>query len=144
MLICSGTGAMAIYPLLFHRLRPDAIILATGAAFSLLVCQLANVSEKDTDSLNHARQVASSNQIKSEAISILEVPASGGILFPLLNDPDLKVDFTMCNSPFFSSSEEMQRGIELKIDQPHAVSPLLASTRRGLADVRLLVRLITS
>jgi methyltransferase len=127
--MCSGTGAMAIYPLLFHRLRPDAILLATGAAFSLLVCQPADVSEKDTDSLNHARQVVSSNQIKSEAISILEVPTTGGILFPLLNDPDLKVDFTMCNPPFFASSEEMQRGIELKVDQPHAVCPLHSSTR---------------
>jgi len=26
----SGTGAMAIYPILLQRLRPKAIILATG------------------------------------------------------------------------------------------------------------------
>jgi hypothetical protein len=29
-LIASGTGAMAIYPILLHRLRPKASIIATG------------------------------------------------------------------------------------------------------------------
>jgi len=29
-LMISGTGAMAIYPILLHRLRPESIILATG------------------------------------------------------------------------------------------------------------------
>jgi methyltransferase len=67
------------------------------------------------------------NNIETEAISILEVPQPGGILFPLLNDPNLKVNMTMCNPPFYASDEEMQKGVDLKVDGPHAVRPALLS-----------------
>ena len=82
------------------------------------------MTEKDDESLIHARQILSTNNITSEAISVLEVPLSAGILFPLLQDKELKVDLTMCNPPFYSSSEELQAGVDLKADGPHAVCPL--------------------
>lgn len=66
------------------------------------------------------------NKISPESISVLELPPTGGILFPLLDDKDLQVDMTMCNPPFYSSSEELQQGVDMKEDGPHAVhSPLL-------------------
>jgi methyltransferase len=85
------------------------------------------MTEKDNDSLHHAREVLATNRIGPEAISILEVPQPGGILFPLLDDPNLKVDMTMCNPPFYASDEEMQKGVDLKLEGPHAVRPALLS-----------------
>jgi len=63
------------------------------------------------------------NKIGPEIISILEVPQSGGILFPLLDEPKLEVDTTMCNPPFYASDEEMQEGVSFKLEGPHAVCP---------------------
>ena len=82
------------------------------------------------------------NKIDPESISVLEVPPTGGILFPLLDDKDLQVDITMCNPPFYSSSEELQLGVDLKEDGPHAVRPPLLSKR--IADSRLQVVRTTS
>ena len=79
------------------------------------------------------------NKIDPKSISVLEVPPTGGILFPLLDDKDLQVDMTMCNPPFYSSSEELQQGVELKEDGPHAVRPFTSTTTK--ADSRLQVAL---
>jgi len=96
------------------------------------------MAEKDNDSLLHAKEVLATNKIGPENISILEVPQSGGILFPLLDNSELEVDMTICNPPFYASNEEMQKGVELKTDGPHAVC-LSPTNLVSKTDERLLV-----
>jgi 23S rRNA A1618 N6-methylase RlmF len=86
--------------------------------------------------------VLATNEIDPKSISVLEVPPTGGILFPLLDDKDLQVDMIMCNPPFYSSSEELQQGVEMKEDGPHAVRPRPLSKRN--TDSRLQVARNTS
>lgn len=85
----------------------------------------------------HAREVLATNKMDPKSISVLEVPPYGGILFPLLNDKALQVDMIMCNPPFYSSSEELQQGVELKEEGPHAVRPSFLFMRG--TDIRLQV-----
>jgi 23S rRNA A1618 N6-methylase RlmF len=81
--------------------------------------------------------VLATNYIDPKSISVLKLPPNGGILFPLLDDKDLQVDMTMCNPPFYSSSEELQQGVELKEEGPHAVRPSFLFMRG--TDIRLQV-----
>lgn len=119
-----GTGHVAIYPLLLHRLRPEAAVCG---------------SEIDEVSLEHARGVLEKNGIRpvpvfdaaesvsgqAEAVQGESTPHSdkpeteagsatpGGItLLPacpdgsLLSHPIYPLRFTLCNPPFFASEEE--------------------------------------
>ncbi|OCF38557.1 hypothetical protein I317_07667 [Kwoniella heveanensis CBS 569] len=110
-----GTGASAIYPILLHRLRPEAHITAT---------------ELDQVSYDHARCVLTSNTIPSSSVAIRKSPVAEPIFFPLLelaHGQDSKErgethqwDLTICNPPFFGSEEEMQEGQDLKEQVAHA------------------------
>ncbi|WWD17985.1 hypothetical protein CI109_102431 [Kwoniella shandongensis] len=99
-----GTGAVAIYPLLLHRLRPSCEVIAT---------------EIDDTSYVHALSVFETNNIPSSSISIQKSPAPDPIFFPLLHSDD-SFDVTICNPPFFGSEEEMRHGQELKAQGSHA------------------------
>lgn len=102
-----GTGATAIYPILLARLRPDSRIVAT---------------EIDESSYRHAKATLEKNNISSSSISILKSPTPDPILFPLLQSKGNceEWDFTICNPPFFASTQEMLQGMELKDRQAHA------------------------
>lgn len=100
-----GTGHVAIYPLLLHRLRPDAHILAT---------------ELDPFSLQHARETVAAN---SAGGSVTVVQAPEGRIFPItpVSEEDAlsgaeteEYAFTMCNPPFFGSAEQVVASRELK------------------------------
>ncbi|OWZ61579.1 hypothetical protein AYX15_06227 [Cryptococcus neoformans] len=102
-----GTGATAIYPILLSRLRPDSRIVAT---------------EIDESSYNHAKATLEKNNIPPSSITILKSPTPDPILFPLweCKGKSEDWDFTICNPPFFASSQEMLQGMEQKDRQAHA------------------------
>ncbi|WWD09200.1 hypothetical protein V865_007322 [Kwoniella europaea PYCC6329] len=100
-----GTGATAIYPILLHRLRPNARITAT---------------EIDQVSHEHSLSVLSQNLISISSINVLRAPFSGPILFPILDDEVQEWDLTICNPPFFGSEEEIREGQEGKELGAHA------------------------
>ncbi|WVW82082.1 hypothetical protein I302_104087 [Kwoniella bestiolae CBS 10118] len=100
-----GTGATAIYPILLHRLRPDAQITAT---------------ELDELSYNHSLSVLSQNSIPSSSINAVHAPSAEPILFPILDNEREEWDLTICNPPFFGSEEEMKEGQEGKELGAHA------------------------
>lgn len=104
-----GTGHVAIYALLLSRLRPDAEIVAT---------------ELDAVSLEHARATVTANS----AGKVTVLPAPEAHLFPfssptLSEEDDLNgaaeardeyFTFTMCNPPFFSSTDDAAASRDLK------------------------------
>jgi methyltransferase len=98
-------------------------------------------AECDQDSLKHSQAVLEKNNIPSSAIKLLEAPAKGQILFPLL---DTNVDITMCNPPFYASRQEMEEGMDIKAVGPHA-APTASSneliTRGG--EVAFISQMIT-
>nr|ODO02552.1 hypothetical protein L204_01289 [Cryptococcus depauperatus CBS 7855] len=100
-----GTGAIAIYPILLHRIRPEAEITAT---------------EIDDISYEHALKTLKTNDISSPFIKIQKALSLNPVLFPLLQDVDGEQDIVMCNPPFFGSVQEMEQGMELKERIPHA------------------------
>lgn len=126
-----GTGHVAIYALLLHRLHPDASIIAT---------------ELDPISLAHARATVTANGA-GEKVSVVEAPE--GRIFPfstpkppiseeeafngsaLLSEdkassstepPDMDdyYAFTMCNPPFFASADDVAASRALKSASPSA------------------------
>ncbi|ORY33763.1 hypothetical protein BCR39DRAFT_519100 [Naematelia encephala] len=99
-----GTGASVIYPLLLHRLRPKAQIVAT---------------EINDISFQHAQSILSTNNIQPSSISLLKAAPNEPILFPLM-DQDITFDIMICNPPFFASMDEMQEGSEAKAGPAHA------------------------
>ena len=111
----SGTGHVAIYPLLLHRTKPDAIVYATGESRMAHPTRLT--PECDEESLKHSQAVLDKNGIPPSAIKLLQAPPKGRILFPLLDTP---VDITMCNPPFYASRQEMEEGMDIKAVGPHA------------------------
>ncbi|RSH78632.1 uncharacterized protein EHS24_002361 [Apiotrichum porosum] len=91
-----GTGHVAIYALLLHRLRADAHIYA---------------SELDPTSLAHATHVVAANGAAA-AITLLPGCTDGYSLLAWLGTPSIpattasRLSFTLCNPPFFASDAE--------------------------------------
>ncbi|KAI0050187.1 S-adenosyl-L-methionine dependent methyltransferase [Auriscalpium vulgare] len=98
-----GTGASAIYPLLGCRSSPSWRFVGTDD-LSIVSAQ-ANV---ESNGLSHR-------------IDIVRAQPGGPIFLPLLQDSDVPFDFTMCNPPFYSSSEEVTASAEAKEYTPNAV-----------------------
>lgn len=86
-----GTGHVAIYPLLLHRLRPEAHVVG---------------SEIEPTSLAHARKQVERNSTPAAAVEIKGVPEDSTLLGHL-KDQD-SWSFTMCNPPFFASLAEAE------------------------------------
>ncbi|KAF9260061.1 S-adenosyl-L-methionine dependent methyltransferase [Marasmius fiardii PR-910] len=99
-----GTGASAIYPLLGCRLEPS---------WSFVVTELDDLSE------SHAQKNVRANNL-SDRVRIMKATATGPILIPL-SDPSQNFYFTMCNPPFYSSTEDVVRSSEAKEFGPSAV-----------------------
>lgn len=130
-----GTGHVAIYALLLHRLRPDAEVVAT---------------ELDPLSLAHARATVAANCASpappsSSAPSPNSPPTTGPLkgrvtvlsapddrIFPLLPSGATEYTFMMCNPPFFSSAEEVAASRQLKAGRAPAAPT--ASANEEITD----------
>ncbi|KAJ3509965.1 hypothetical protein NMY22_g16120 [Coprinellus aureogranulatus] len=134
--VCSGTGASAIYPLLCCTRNPTWQMLATEIDSTSLACAQRNVSANALDgrihvSLATAPSSSSSSPSSSESSASSPhtshsptsapsesesygSPPSSKIFGPLFADPHLRVDFTMCNPPFYSSAGEIKSSKEEK------------------------------
>ncbi|KAF2101529.1 hypothetical protein NA57DRAFT_33934 [Rhizodiscina lignyota] len=101
-----GTGASAIYPLLFCASRPSYRLGATDIDLPSLTSAAKNISLNDL----------------SSRIRLLET-TSADPLIPLDGLSIEHADFTICNPPFYSSVEEMQAAFtgEGKSKPPSAV-----------------------
>ncbi|KAJ7634629.1 S-adenosyl-L-methionine dependent methyltransferase [Roridomyces roridus] len=97
-----GTGASAIYPLLSCKLDADWSFIATDV---------------DEVSLRYARSNVERNGL-GDRIQILATTAEAPIFAALR---DRRVDFTMCNPPFYSSHQEVAASAEAKEFEPNAV-----------------------
>ncbi|KAL7423922.1 hypothetical protein Q5752_001507 [Cryptotrichosporon argae] len=99
-----GTGHVAIYALLMHRLRPACQVIAT---------------ELDEASFGHARRTLADNRIEAASIDVRRATDDGRILQPVFDD-DERYAFTVCNPPFFQSADEEAEGASFKAEPPSA------------------------
>lgn len=98
-----GTGASCIYPLLGCRISPSWSFIATEIDPLSYDCASDNVASNGLQSRIHLHKVVSREPILS----------------PLLGSDAF--DFTMCNPPFYSSREEMEKSAAEKEFSPSAV-----------------------
>ncbi|GAA6007446.1 hypothetical protein JCM11491_004166 [Sporobolomyces phaffii] len=135
-----GTGASCIYPLLLHRLiqrlelpsnHPCVSALATSEVdFKLLATEI------DSDSFKVAAENVRKNSCR-DRIQVCKVESSNGhvcepeligkpLLTRELRDGEVlkrinRIDFVMCNPPFYSSAQEMEQSAREKDLEPFAV-----------------------
>lgn len=98
-----GTGASCIYPLLACAQRPDWRFFATDV---------------DTASLQSARDNVARNSLEDRIRVVTRSPDD-----PLVftgDDPSSSLDFTMCNPPFYASTDEMTASASAKKQPPHS------------------------
>ncbi|KAI0283555.1 hypothetical protein BC826DRAFT_920462 [Russula brevipes] len=100
-----GTGASAIYPLIACRLSPNWHFVATDIDEEALISAQANI---DRNGL-------------SERITLLRADPTGPIMLPLIQSPAASFDFSMCNPPFYSSTEDATQSAAVKELLPNAV-----------------------
>ncbi|KAJ5191360.1 uncharacterized protein N7498_010345 [Penicillium cinerascens] len=96
-----GTGCCSIYPLLGCRLRPQWKFLAT---------------EIDENNARTAEQNVKLNKLESRVQIVRTDPKDS--LFPLNKFGQKRIDFTICNPPFYASHEEMTQSAEFKSEKP--------------------------
>lgn len=121
-----GTGSIAVYPMLLHRLRPAARIIATGPSTPPAYLSIADSSmEIDPVSFSHAQAVFQANSIPTTTIDILCPSAEDKVLFPLFQESSDGANIVICNPPFFSSKEDMRASQALKADGAPAVRLVL-------------------
>jgi 23S rRNA (adenine1618-N6)-methyltransferase len=101
-----GTGASAIYPILALKTRPSWYMCATDI---------------DERSLTYAKKNLQVNGLEPRAQVLLTEPSDP--LIPLSALGFEKLDFTMCNPPFFSTEEEMNNSLQGKgkNDKPRSI-----------------------
>ncbi|KAH9833054.1 S-adenosyl-L-methionine dependent methyltransferase [Rhodofomes roseus] len=109
-----GTGASAIYPLLGCQSNVHWRFVATDI---------------DGKSLHYAQLNIHGNNLQSR-MKLVKSEPGGPILrhvltttlqSPSLSTTEMSFDFTMCNPPFYSSKDDVQRSAEAKEYQPNAV-----------------------
>ncbi|BGP19882.1 hypothetical protein JCM10213v2_008013 [Rhodosporidiobolus nylandii] len=112
-----GTGASCIYPLLAVRtLAPTA-----SGAFSASPAPLRMLAtDIDARSLSFAKRNVELNELE-ERIRLFEVEQAGAIFPKEVVDSVERIDFTMCNPPFYSSDDEMASSLAAKELEPFAV-----------------------
>lgn len=107
-----GTGASAIYPILGIACFPHWNFTATDI---------------DSNSLDYAKNHIighpNNGTHLSDRVSLLHVDPNASFL----PDQETGLEFTMCNPPFYTSFEEMDRSASLKKLPANAVSALLSS-----------------
>ncbi|PWY90662.1 DUF890 domain protein [Aspergillus heteromorphus CBS 117.55] len=96
-----GTGCCSIYPLLGCSLRPHWRFVATDI---------------DDDNIQTARKTVSTNKLDS-CIEILQTDPKDD-LFPLSKLNVDRLDFTMCNPPFYASRDELVASADAKERPP--------------------------
>ncbi|KAK1779767.1 DUF890 domain-containing protein-containing protein [Copromyces sp. CBS 386.78] len=98
-----GTGASAIYPLLGCTQHPSWSFIATDI---------------DAHSLSYAQQNIALNSLESRIALLHRQPSQALIPFdcPLLIDK--RIDFTMCNPPFYSSPSDLLSSAAKKARPP--------------------------
>ncbi|KLO08027.1 hypothetical protein SCHPADRAFT_624344 [Schizopora paradoxa] len=100
-----GIGASAIYPLLACKLEPNWEFIGT---------------EIDELSQQSALKNISQNELSSR-IRVVKTSEHDPILLPLFQDDGVMYTFTMCNPPFYSSSDDVERSAEGKAFEPNGV-----------------------
>ena len=100
-----GTGSSAIYPLLGCSTRPSWNFIGT---------------ELDSKSFSYATQNVEANDLTSR-IRVHKISSSTDPLIPLDALGLDKVDFTMCNPPFFTSATDMTATHLTKSRSPSAI-----------------------
>ncbi|KAI0273225.1 hypothetical protein BGY98DRAFT_1090782 [Russula aff. rugulosa BPL654] len=100
-----GTGASTIYPLLACRLSPNWRFVATDIDSVSLASAQANINRNGL----------------SERITLLRGDTAGPVLLPLFKDTATSFDFSMCNPPFYASTEEATQSAAAKELLPNAV-----------------------
>jgi len=100
-----GTGSSAIYPLLGCSSRPSWHLIGT---------------ELDSRSFSYATQNVEANDLSSR-IQLHKVSSPSDPLIPLDALGVDKVDFTMCNPPFFTSTTDMTATHLTKSRSPSAI-----------------------
>ncbi|KAF8814968.1 S-adenosyl-L-methionine dependent methyltransferase [Phlegmacium glaucopus] len=104
-----GTGSTAIYPFLGCKLEPEWEFVATV--------------ELDNISYDCANENVSRNNMQSR-IRLAKATGEGSIFFTLERNPKSNFEFTMCNPPFYTSSEEVVQSTTSEKDlAPNAVCP---------------------
>lgn len=102
-----GTGASAVYPVLGVACFPQWRFFGTDI---------------DASSLAHAKQHIvehpENGSRLSDRISLLHVNPSD----PYIPSQEMAIEFTMCNPPFYTNFEEMDRSAQLKRLPANAVS----------------------
>jgi len=100
-----GTGSSAIYPLLGCSTRPSWSFIGT---------------ELDAKSYSYATQNVEANNLTSR-IRLHKVSSSTNPLIPFDDLSVDKIDFTMCNPPFFTSATDMTATHLTKSRSPSAI-----------------------
>ena len=111
----------------FNPSRPvTGLDIGVGASciYSLLACASAlgwrmHGSDIDTHSLNHAQRNVDANKL-SDRIKLTQTTPSDPLI-PLHKLGVSRLDFVMCNPPFYSSEEDMSRAYYGKELPPSAV-----------------------
>ena len=116
----SGTGASCIYPLLGCQISSSWSFVATGRATHIRPMLVLSVCPPEIDPFSYdcASDNVASNGLQSR-IHLHKVTSLEPILSPLLGSDTF--DFTMCNPPFYSSREEMEKSAAEKEFSPSAV-----------------------
>ncbi|KAJ5108270.1 hypothetical protein N7456_004945 [Penicillium angulare] len=99
-----GTGCCSIYPLLGCKTRLGWKFLATDI---------------DKSNIQSAQDNVKLNKLESR-IRILQTDPNDSF-FPLDKFQEQRIDFTMCNPPFYASQEEMTTSAEGKSQAPNSI-----------------------
>ncbi|KAJ5247815.1 hypothetical protein N7468_002798 [Penicillium chermesinum] len=99
-----GTGCCSIYPLLGCKARPHWAFLATDI---------------DENNIRTSKENVALNQLQSRIRIIQTDPQDS--LFPLDKLQTSRLDFTMCNPPFYKSRDEMIESAEIKANAPSSI-----------------------
>jgi len=104
-LVLTCIGASAIYPLLASKLEPTWEFVGTEIDNLSHQAALHNISQNDL----------------SSRIRVVKTDENDPILLPLFRDEETMYSFTMCNPPFYGSSDEVERSAEGKAFEPNGV-----------------------
>lgn len=138
-----GTGASTIYPLLACKLSDNWNLIGTGMRLYEVSTATAPEIIPDIDalSLQFANDNVKQNELEAR-IRIVHSFPDGPILESLFEDGTFRsdslastrhflllkypsCDFMMCNPPFYSSADDVQKSAESKEFDPHAVRLVL-------------------
>ncbi|GAA5862028.1 hypothetical protein JCM8547_001563 [Rhodosporidiobolus lusitaniae] len=108
-----GTGASAIYPILVSRTY-SSLSSSPQPALRMLATDI------DARSLSFARSNIARNGLEKE-IEVVEVDGEGAIFSKEVVESVERIDFTMCNPPFYASASEIASSLALKELEPFAV-----------------------